>query len=197
MEDRAPYTTRAGEAGVEAIMATAMAILKEGRQPKGALIRERLGWSPSQSTIIAGLEGFYAQIGASLVDNRIELIPKQTSYFTITADVEEGLSMGQEAALSYCTERNSTYLSANVRLCAVGKAVMLDTEKLALEYAAAAVAVFKKRGQTVTFTVKPITEVGAARQAGTESRIENDSLLVRGRISQDVMAPNCKPSGCA
>ena len=118
-------------------------------------------------------------------------------YFEIAVEEVEGLGSGQSGMLHAALEKDGTYLSPNVRLCAGNKAAMLDSAELAQAYIDACKPIFVKRGQSLEFTIlSGLADTGGFDGfARLEEAVKRDSDLVRARIEQGVMAHNRKPAG--
>lgn len=69
MQTRAEYKTKNGLSGADAVTAIGMEIITEGRRPTRPEIIERLGWSPSNSTITQGLSDLYIEVGRRLKES--------------------------------------------------------------------------------------------------------------------------------
>lgn len=114
-----------------------------------------------------------------------------TTWYQISFEVNE-LSGGLAVALHYQFEKDYIYISPNVRLAGHAKEARIESKNLALQYLERCLPIFQKRyGDSVKLTIIECQTSPYCEK--TIKRIHSDSLMIKARLAQNIMAPNKKP----
>tara|TARA_R110000737_G_scaffold353249_1_gene403556 strand:+ start:2587 stop:2946 length:360 start_codon:yes stop_codon:yes gene_type:complete len=112
-------------------------------------------------------------------------------WYQICFEVDE-LSGGLAFDFHYQFEKDNIYISPHVKLAGHAKVAQLESKPLAQRYLERCLPIFQKRyGDSVELTIIECQSSPYCKK--TLTRIQSDSLLVKARLTQNIMVPNKKP----